>query len=387
MELMLVAAVSAVVIALAVGLVRSHARRELAEARADMARELASVQRQTFQALAADALKDNRTAFLDMAVTSMAASREAIEDALKRVDQRLQETERQRITTFSALAQKIASLELTTGTLARALRTPHVRGRWGERQLRQVVEFAGMVEHCDFQEQPALPSDNGRLRPDMIVNLPGGHRVVVDSKAPFEAYLDAQEAPDDNLRQAKLQVHARQVRDHVEKLGGKAYWGALQHSPEIVVMFLPGEDLLSAALRQDPGLLDFGLQRKVLLASPLTLIALLTAVAHTWRQEALAENYREVARLGKEFYERLAVFADRFDDIRKRLDGAVQAYNDAAGSFESRVLVTARRLRDLEVTTASELPPAQPIDTVPRVLKQMNLMGLPDGATIDPDLT
>lgn len=365
---MLVSAVSLVVITVAIALVRSQARRQLAEARAEMAQELAAAQKETFKALAADALKDNRAAFLDLATTSLAASRQSIEDTLKRVDRRLGEAERDRITSFSTLAEKINALDLTTGTLARALRTPHVRGRWGERQLRQVVEFAGMLEHCDFDEQPHLPTDGGRLRPDMTINLPGGNRVAVDSKAPLEAYLDAQEAVDDATRQGRLQAHARQVNDHVQKLAAKGYWGALEQSPEMVVMFLPGEDLLSAALRQDPKLLDFALQKKVLLASPLTLIALLTAVAYTWRQEALAQNYREVARLGREFYDRLGVFADHFQDVRKKLEGAVSAYNQAAGSLESRVLVSARRLKELDVTTSEELPAAEPIDTVPRIL-------------------
>jgi DNA recombination protein RmuC len=368
MELVLVAALSVVVIAVAIALVRAQAQRQLAEARAEMARQLAAVQKETFQALAADALKENRSAFLDMATSSLAASKQAIEDTLKRVDQRLTETERERITAFSTLAEKIRSLDLTTGTLARALRTPHVRGRWGERQLRQVVEFAGMLEHCDFDEQPNLPTDGGRLRPDMTINLPGGNRLAVDSKVPFEAYLDAQDAPDDATREARLQAHARQVNDHVQKLAAKGYWGALEQSPEMVVMFLPGEDLLSAALKQDPKLLDAAIQRKVLLASPLTLIALLTAVAYTWRQEALAQNFREVARLGREFHDRLGIFAGHFDEVRKKLQGAVNAYNDAAGSLESRVLVSARRLKELDVTTRKELPSAEPIDTVPRIL-------------------
>ena len=272
------------------------------------------------------------------------------------------------------------ALGSTANMLSRALRTPAVRGRWGEMQLRRVVEIAGMLQRCDFDEQPGLCSDNGRLRPDLIVHLPGSKQIVVDAKAPLEAFLDAQEALDEEARTVRLQAHARQVRDHMDKLGSKGYWEQLGNSPEMVVMFLPGETLFSAALQNDLTLIEHGLQQRVLLASPITLIALLTTVAHTWRQEALTENYREVARLGKEFYERLATFTDRFDDVRKRLDGAVQAYNDAAGSFETRVLVSARRLRDLEVTTAEELPPAQPIDTVPRVLKQANLMGLPDDA-------
>jgi DNA recombination protein RmuC len=206
---------------------------------------------------------------------------------------------------------------------------------------------------------------------------------VVDAKVPLEQFLEAQSATDEGARAARLQGHARQVRDHMDRLAAKAYWDQLGNSPEMVVMFLPGESLFSAALQHDLTLIEHGLQQRVLLASPLTLIALLTTVAHSWRQEALTENYREVARLGKEFYERLATFADRFDEIRKRLDGAVQAYNEAAGSFESRILVSARRLRELEVTTADELRPADPIERVPRVLKQVGLMGLPDEALAD----
>jgi DNA recombination protein RmuC len=244
-------------------------------------------------------------------------------------------------------------------------------------QLRRVVELAGMLPRCDFDEQPALWSDTGRLRPDLIVHLPGGKAIVVDAKAPLEAFLDAQDCVDDASRVARLQAHARQVRDHMDKLGGKAYWDALGASPEMVVMFLPGETLFSTALQYDLTLVEHGLQQRVLLASPITLIAMLTTVAHTWRQEALADNYREIAKLGKEFYERLGRFTDHFDEVRKKLDGAVQAYNQAAGSFETRVLVSARRLREFDVTSARDLPAAEPIDSVPRVLTQVGLMGLP----------
>jgi DNA recombination protein RmuC len=248
-------------------------------------------------------------------------------------------------------------------------------------QLRRVVEIAGMLRQCDFDEQMGLQTDGGRLRPDLVIHLPGGKQIVVDAKAPLEAFLDAQEAIDDEARATRLVAHARQVRDHMDKLGSKAYWEQLDASPEMVVLFLPGETLFSAALQQDVRLIEHGLERRVLLASPLTLIALLTTVAHAWRQEALTENYREVSRLGREFYDRLANLSIHFDDLRKRLDGAVQAYNDAAGSFESRVLVSARRLRDLKVTTADELPATEPIDRAPRVLRRAGLMGVPESAT------
>jgi DNA recombination protein RmuC len=239
-----------------------------------------------------------------------------------------------------------------------------------------------MLHRCDFDEQPTLDSEIGRQRPDVIVHLPGGKRIVVDSKAPLDAFLDAQESAEDDARTVKLQAHARQVRDHVDKLAAKSYWEQLGESPEMVVLFLPGETLFSAALQHDLTLIEHGLRHRVLLASPITLIALLTTVAHTWRQEALAENYREVARLGKEFYERLAIFADHFEELRKKLDGAVQAYNKAVGSFEGRVLVSARRLRDLNVTTKEEIPQAETVDTVPRVLEQANMMGLPPDAAV-----
>jgi DNA recombination protein RmuC len=344
--------------------------------------------RDTFQSLASAALKDNREAFFDLAKTSFDSYKKPIEDTLKKVDVRLESVERERVDTYARLTEKVVALASTTEKLSRALRTPAVRGRWGEMQLRKVVELTGMLERCDFDEQPTLYGDNGRMRPDLIVHLPGRKQIVIDVKTPLEAYLDAQEAPDEETRGSKLDAHARQVRDHMEKLASKSYWEPLDHSPEMVVLFLPGEMLFSAALQRDPGLIESGLQRRVLLASPTTLIALLTTVAHTWRQEALAENYREVAQLGRDFYERLARFADHFNELRKKLDGAVHAYNEAVGSFESRVLVSARRLKELKVTTAEDLPDPEPIDTVPRVMKQIGLMGLPDDAVEkEPDLT
>lgn len=391
----IVAAIAAAAVAVLV--MRSHAARQLAELRAAAAAELAASQqallekadqrlRDTFQALAAQALNDNRASFFDLAKTSFETYRQPIADTLKRVDERLGDVERERIESYARLSEQIVALGSSANMLAHALRTPAVRGRWGELQLRRVVEMAGMLQRCDFEEQPGLFSENGRLRPDLIVYLPGGKQIVVDAKVPLEAFLEAQSSTDEESRLARLQGHARQVRDHMDRLASKAYWDQLGNSPEMVVMFLPGESLFSAALQHDLTLIEHGIAQRVLLASPLTLIAMLTTVAHSWRQEALTENYREVARLGKEFYERLATFADRFDEIRKRLDGAVQAYNEAAGSFESRILVSARRLRDLEVTTASELPPADPIERVPRVLKQVGLMGLPDEALAASDV-
>jgi DNA recombination protein RmuC len=361
--------------------------------------------RDSFQALAAEALHTNRAAFLDMARSSFETLQKdattqietrhkafdslvgPIAERLAQVDARLEEAERERLQAYTRLMEQVSALGSTADTLSRALRTPAVRGRWGEMQLRRVIEIAGMLHRCDFDEQRGLFSENGRLRPDVIVHLPGGKQIVIDAKAPLEAFLDAQECREDEGRTLKLQAHARHVREHMDKLGSKAYWEPLAASLEMVVMFLPGETLFSTALQHDLTLIEHGLAQRVLIASPITLIALLTTIAHTWRQEALAENYREVAGLGRELYDRLTRYTDYFEDLRKKLDGAVQAYNQAAGSFESRVLVSARRLRDLDVTTARELPTAQPIDTVPRVLKQAGLMGLPEEATRDPEET
>jgi DNA recombination protein RmuC len=399
-------AATSVVAVLAYWLARASGQRQLAEQRASFAADLAAARRdnewltgqiererqalgsmrEAFQSLAADALNNNRGAFLDALESRHKAFNEIVQpiaEALQKVDVKLADAERERIEAYARLTEKVSALGSTADTLSRALRTPAVRGRWGEMQLRRVVEIAGMLRRCDFDEQPALAGDNGRLRPDLVVHLPGGKQVVVDAKTPLEAFLDAQEAADEETRTIKLQAHARQVRDHMDRLGSKAYWEALASAPEFVVMFLPGETLFSAALQNDLGLIEHGLSQRVLLASPITLIALLTTVAHSWRQEALTENFREVAALGRELYDRLATFAGHLNEVRKRLDGAVQSYNQAAGSFEGRVLVTARRLKDLNVTTAEELPPAESIDTVPRVLKQMGLMGLPDGATTE----
>src|SRR3954465_2141263 len=343
--------------------------------------------RDTFQSLAAQALNENRSTFLDLARTSFAGYQQPIADTLMKVEQRLTQAERDRIEAYSRLSEQVIALGSTASTLSRALRTPAVRGRWGEMQLRRVVEIAGMLQRCDFDEQAGFQTENGRLRPDLIVHLPGSKRIVVDAKAPLEAFLEAQDSADEETRVGRLQAHARQVRDHMDRLAARAYWDHVGESPEMVVMFLPGETLFSAALQHDLGLIEYGLQQKVLLASPITLIALLTTIAHSWRQEALTENYREVAALGKEFYERLGTFVEYFDDVRRKLDGAVQAYNRAAGSFENRVLVSARRLKELDVTTAADLPEAEPIDTVPRVLKQVGLMGLPDDVATEVEAT
>jgi DNA recombination protein RmuC len=434
LTLALLLAIAAAAIAYVVA--RALAGRELAEARGAFAGELAAARqdnqwlrqelerqqeslgstqllldkaeqnlRDAFQSLAADALNSNRGAFLDLARTAfegltkqstaqMDARQQAIDalvqplsDTMKQVHDRLGAVEKERTASFAQLTEQISALGTTTHTLSRALRTPSVRGRWGEMQLRRVVELAGMLHRCDFEEQPGLWSDAGRQRPDMIVRLPLGKSIVVDSKVPLDAFLDAQEATDEENRTERLQAHARRVREHMERLGSKAYWEAIDgESPEMVVMFLPGETLFSAAMQYDLSLIEHGLRNRVLLASPITLIALLTTVAHTWRQEVLADNYKEVARLGKEFYDRLARFTEHFDEVRAKLDGAVLAYNKAVGSLESRVLVSARRLRELDVTSSPELPFAEPVATAARALTPVSAAGMPEEVVTQPDL-
>jgi DNA recombination protein RmuC len=436
MPLALSLAVVAVAIALTYVVTRTLAARELAEERASTAAELATARRdnewlqqelerqqasagatqallekaqaslrEAFQSMAAEALHTNRSAFFDLAKTAfegltrqstaqMDARQQALDalvrplsDTMKEVHDRLGAVEKDRTASFAQLNEQLTALGTTTNTLSRALRTPSVRGRWGEMQLRRVVELAGMLHRCDFEEQPGLWSDAGRQRPDLIVRLPLGKSIVVDAKVPLEAFLDAQEATDDESRTERLQAHARRVREHMERIGSKAYWESIDgESPEMVVMFLPGETLFSAALQYDLSLIEHGLKNRVLLASPITLIALLTTVAHTWRQEVLAENYKEVARLGREFYDRLARFTEHFDDVRGKLDGAVQAYNKAVGSLEARVLVSARRLRELDVTSSPELPFVEPVATAARALTPLGGAGLAEEAVTQPDL-
>lgn len=280
---------------------------------------------------------------------------------------------------LSALLQAVdegrQALQKETARLVQALRTPHVRGRWGEVQLRRVVEMAGMLEHCDFRLQQTVTTEDGSLRPDLVVTLPGGRAIVVDAKAPVMAYLEAIEAGDEDTRQARLRDHAGQVRAHVTRLSGKHYWDQFQESPEFVVMFLPGEAFFSAAIQQDPTLLEFGAERRVFLAGPLTLLALLRTVAHGWTQERLAEHAREISAIGKDLYERLCTMAEHFGDVRRRLDAAVGAYNAAASSLESRVLVSARRFRDLGVRSGKDLEPLEPVSQRPRSLRAVDLLG------------
>jgi len=349
--------------------------------------------RPAFQALAADALRTNNESFLQLASTRLGtyqaeakgdlkARQKAVEElvtpikeSLTKVDAQIRLIENERSQAYGTLTEQVRSLISTqeqlrseTGNLVKALRTPAVRGRWGEIQLKRVVEIAGMLSHCDFEEQVSADTIDGRLRPDLVVRLPAGKNVVVDAKTPLQAYLDAVEATDDDIRKEKLLEHARQVRGHMAKLGSKSYSDQFQPAPEFVVMFLPGETFFSAALEQDPGLIEHGVNQGVVLASPTTLIAILKAVAFGWTQEKIAENAQQISELGKELYERLRIFATHLGDVGKGLDRAVVSYNKAVGSLESRVLVSARRFPELGAANVVEMPEPAQIETTSRTL-------------------
>jgi DNA recombination protein RmuC len=258
-------------------------------------------------------------------------------------------------------------LRLETTQLVAALRAPQTRGAWGEHQLRQVVEFAGMVEHCDFIEQASTDTDDGVLRPDLVVRLAGGKHVVVDAKVSIIGFLDAMGANSDGERADQLKRHARHLREHVDRLGSKAYWDLLPNTPEFVVMFVPAETFLNAALEQDPALFQHAFERNVVIATPATLVALLRTVAYSWRQEALAQNAQDVLKLGRELYARLATMGGHVSKLGNSLESAVKTYNETVSSLESRVLVSARRLVDLKVTTDELAPPRQ----VERAVRQV----------------
>jgi DNA recombination protein RmuC len=319
----------------------------------------------TFRSLSAEALQQNSDSFLHLAQSQLAP----IAATLKTFDEKTTALDQERQRAYGSLIQQVRSLaesqerlRAETGNLRTALRAPHVRGRWGEIQLRRVVELAGMLAHCDFQEQAAVRDGDGALLiPDLVVNLPGGKHVVVDAKAPLAAYLDALEAEDDTVRRSHLQAHARQVGDHIAKLGAKRYWQQFEPAPEFVIMFLPDETYFRVACEADSGLLELGPESGVLPSSPTTLIGLLKVFAYAWQQETIAEDAREVASLGRELYERLGVFASHFSKVGRALDTAVGAYNQATGSLERRLLVTARKFEQ-HGAASGELGAVEPLE-------------------------
>lgn len=313
---------------------------------------------------------------LALAVAPVAQSLAQVEAHLIDLERVRQEAYGELRAQVGAMGRSSEALRDETQSLVNALRAPHVRGRWGEVQLRRVVEVAGMLDHCDFDEQPVVTTDDGPLRPDLVVRLAGGKNVVVDAKVPFAGYLEAMDARDDTARDERLRAHARHLRAHVDGLADKRYWAHLEPTPEFVVLFVPAEPFLAAALEEDPSLLEHAFARNVVVATPSTLVALLRTVAYTWRQEALAANAREVHALGKELHTRLATLGGHVGRVGSSLESAVKAYNQAVGSLESRVLVTARRLSDLQVVS-DELPTVAPVDLAPRVPQAAELL---DGA-------
>lgn len=367
---------------------RARSEAAAASARLEAEQSAGHTLRDTFTALSAEALKSNNESFLQLARTELEQKQQAVaadlagrqteiagmvqplRESLGRITEHLQQFDRERIKSATALTTELRAVSETqerlrreTEGLVRALKSPNQRGRWGEIQLRNIIERAGMTEYCgDFTEKNVSEDDQGRRSiPDMTVRLPNGSCIVIDAKVPIDAYLRALEAADETQRDALLRDHARQVREHIRGLSGKAYWAKFTPTPELVVMFVPGEPLFSTALQADPALFDFAADQRVIPASPLTLLALLRTVASAWQHRRLADSAEQVRALGTELYERLAVMADYVQDVGLNLRQAGAAYDRFVGSLESRVLVTARRFRDLGVSAAKELPDLPPL--------------------------
>jgi DNA recombination protein RmuC len=355
------------------------AKAQLADTFAVLAQETLRASQEDFLTLATAQLGAVREQTTIEAESRRAAQQQAIEGmvapvraSLEKFDEQVRAMELARGTAYGELRQQLQAVSETTGklhdatgSLVSALKAPAVRGRWGEMQLRRVVELAGMLAHCDFDEQTTISGDEGRLRPDMIISLPGGRRIVVDAKAPLGAYLEAREATDDVQRAAKYRQHAAQVRAHVMKLGAKSYWDALDAAPDMVVMFLPGEPLYSVALEQMPDLIDEGVAQRVLIATPTTLLALLRTASFGWREERLAENAERIADEGRKLHERIATVLEHFSQLGRALGQSVKHFNAAMVSFDRNLVSSARRLAELDAKGKKELPDRAQIDARP----------------------
>jgi DNA recombination protein RmuC len=359
----------------------AHLEKKAAEEKLALVEKMHSSFAQQFKGMSADALKHNNETFMQLAEQTFDKKSLAIKELMKPVKESLEkfdgkivEIEKARTGAYATLKEQVGSLietqkelRMETSNLVKALRAPAVRGRWGEIQLKRVVEMAGMVDHCDFYEQTTVTSEERRFRPDLLVKLPAGKNLIVDAKAPLDAYLQAIECSDEKNKHHLLQEHAAAIRSHMTMLSRKSYWEQFQPSPEFVVLFLPGETFFSAALEHDPSLIEIGVEQKVILATPTTLIALLRAVAYGWRQESLSKNAEQISSLGKELYKRITDMSSHWEKMGKALSNAVQAYNRAIGSLESRVLVSARRF--MELGGEKEIDPLEPVEQVPRILQ------------------
>jgi DNA recombination protein RmuC len=351
-----------------------------------------------FETLSAKALDASNQRFLELADTRLKAAKsdaagelerrkQAVEhlvapirETLAKVEEQLREVETGRRESHLMLAKQVEfvrrssdELRTETQTLVRALQRPEARGRWGELQLRRVVELAGMTHHCDFDEQPTATTADGTVRPDMVVRLVGEKNIVVDSKVSLAAYLEAASTDDPSVRTARLDAHARHIRDHVERLAAKSYWQAFSPAPEFVVLFIPGEAFLAPALDRSPELLEYAMTRRVHIATPTTLITMLRTASYAWQQAALSRNARAVFELGKELYERLGTMGRHLDEVGRSLTNATRSYNRAIGSLESRVLVSARRLNELGVVEG-DLESPEPVEDSPRLLSAQELI-------------
>ncbi len=363
------AVVGALAAALWASRVNAGVREDLARARTELAGQGDSATRQkdSFVALSTEVLQSSQKSFLDLV--------RPVEASLRQVDEKLRSMEREREGAYRELKSQVVTmgqaserLRTETATLSQALRAPHTRGRWGEIHLKRVVELSGMQAHCDFVEQSTIAAEGGALRPDVIVKLPGGKRLIVDAKVPLTSYLEAQETTDDAVRDRKLGEHARQVKDHITRLSQKAYWEQFDDSPDFVVLFIPGEAFFSAAVQRDPELLEFGFGRGVVPASPTNLVALLKTVHYAWRQEKVAENAAEIRDLGAELYDRLATMTGHFKDLGASLDGTVKSYNQAIASLGSRVIVSARKMKELGTGGPKEIPELEQVEREPSQL-------------------